>query len=95
MLDDVLDLLREQARIDRVQDVARARDAVVELEVPVVVPGERADAIRFLHSEFPQCVRYLRRAGKSVAVGVTMARIVGHHGHDLALRMLPGCVPHQ
>ena len=45
VVDDEGDLLREQARIDGVADRADAGDAVVELEMAVVVPGERRDAI--------------------------------------------------
>ena len=42
---DVGDLIREQAGIDGVTDGADPGDAVVQLEVPVVVPGERGDAL--------------------------------------------------
>ena len=45
MVDDVLDLLRKQARIDGVQDAAAAGHAVVQLEMAIAVPGQRGDAL--------------------------------------------------
>ena len=45
MIDDVGDLVGEQARVDGVTDRAHAGDAVVQLEVAMVVPRERGDAL--------------------------------------------------
>ena len=45
MVDDVGDLLVEQPRVDGVADRAHAGDGVVELEVAIAVPGQRADPV--------------------------------------------------
>ena len=51
VVDDVGDLVGEQARIDGVTDRADAGDAVVQLEMAVVVPGERRDALALADAE--------------------------------------------
>jgi hypothetical protein len=45
VVDDVLDLLREQPDVDRVQHRAEARDGEVELEVALGVPAEGRDPV--------------------------------------------------
>ena len=57
VVDDVDDLLGEQAHVERVQDRADARHRHVELEVALVVPRERADAIAGLDPEAPEDAR--------------------------------------
>ncbi len=59
VVDDVGDLVGEQARIDGVAHRARARHAIVDLQVPVAVPGQRADALAGLHAERGQRIRQL------------------------------------
>ncbi len=51
MVDDVCELLREQADVERVQHRARAGDREVELEVALVVPGERPHAVSLADAE--------------------------------------------
>src|SRR3546814_6351294 len=41
VIDDPRDLLGEQPRIDRVKHIAAAGDRVVQLEMPIAVPGQR------------------------------------------------------
>ena len=38
VVDDVDEMLGKQPRVDRMQYIARARDTVIELQVPVIVP---------------------------------------------------------
>ena len=45
MVDDVGQLLRKQARVDRMTNVSGAADPVVRLQVPVIVPCQCGDAI--------------------------------------------------
>ena len=45
MIYDVNDLVIEQSGIDRVADRTDARDAVIELEMTIGVPGESADPV--------------------------------------------------
>ena len=51
VVDDVGQLLLEQADVERVQHRAGAGHREVQLEVALVVPGERADAVARLHAE--------------------------------------------
>ncbi len=53
-------MLWKQAEVQRVQYGAHARDRVIELEVPVVVPGQGGDAVTRLDAE------PLKRPGKTV-----------------------------
>jgi len=56
VVDDVGDLLGEEPDVHGVQDGAARRDAEVQLQVTVRVPGERADAVAGLHAERSQRV---------------------------------------
>ncbi len=51
VMHDVLELIRKEPRIDGVQHPSGAGHAVVELEMPVAVPGERRDAIAGARAE--------------------------------------------
>src|SRR5205085_1424503 len=50
VVDDVGKVFREKTRVQGVQDSARAGRREVELQVPVVVPGERPDTIARAHA---------------------------------------------
>ena len=62
---DPADLVGRQAQVERVHDAAGGRDAEVALEVGVVVPGQRRDAIALLQAE----LRAGRRRGGACAGG--------------------------
>ena len=74
-------MLRKQPEIQRVKDRAHARDRVIELEVPVVVPCEGGNTVAGFHAHAFQ------RAGKAVdtrhhlPVGGAVDALValGHH----------------
>ncbi len=85
MVDDVHDLLGEQPRIDRMTHVSAAADAVVNLEVAVVIPGERCDAVALLYAEFCQRVSEPSRTRHGFADRVAMPRIVGGNRDYLAI----------
>jgi len=85
---DVDDLVREQARVDRVDHRADAGDGVVQLVVPVAVPGERADALGRLHAERAQHLRQAARAGVGLAVAVAVDAAFGGLGHDLRVAVV-------
>ncbi len=57
MVDDIDELFGEQAHVEGVQDRPHAGDGHVELEVALVVPGERADAVAGLDPEPPEDAR--------------------------------------
>src|SRR5579885_2833224 len=68
MIDDVDDLLGEEARIDGMADRAHAGDAIIDLEMAKAVPGKRADAVRLLDAQPNERIGELPRAGMGVAI---------------------------
>ena len=57
VVDDVGELLLEQADVERVQDRADTGDREIQLEMALVVPRERPHAIALLDAEPRQCAR--------------------------------------
>jgi hypothetical protein len=94
MIDDELELLGEQPRIDGMQDRAHARDGVVQLEVPVIVPGQRGDAVAGLHPGSPERVGQLACAAEDFAPVGAVPGIVKGDRDDLAVGVVPLCKPH-
>ncbi len=93
VVDDVGDLVREQARVDRVADGADARDAVVELEVPVIVPGERRDPVALADPELRlQRVGQLPDPAAERGIGDPVRGLVGAAGDHLRLAVIVGRV---
>jgi len=85
MCGDVADVVRMEAQVERVQDEATARDTEVRLEVLVVVPAERGDAVTALEAKLAQCQRELPRAARHVGIRVTVERPVRQARDDLLL----------
>jgi hypothetical protein len=88
MIDDVDDLVFEQPRIDRVTDEPGAGHAVVDLEVPEVVPGQRRDAIALLQLQALQSIGELARARERLAERIAVTRMVRGDRNDLAIGVL-------
>jgi hypothetical protein len=90
VVDDPRDLLRMQPRIDRVDHRAHAADAVVQLHVPVTVPGERGDAVADADARARQ--RVGKSAGSVLAVGIRVAMDVALYParDDLGVPMVSG-----
>ena len=82
---DERELVRMKAEIQRVHDRAHRRRRRVHLEVPVVVPAERRDAVAGFDAEPRERVRDLARARVKRAVRVAVHRAVGEARDDLAL----------
>ena len=57
-------------------DKARAGGAVIGLHVPVVVPCQRGNAIALLQIPGLHGIGQLPGAGKTVSVGIAVARII-------------------
>ncbi len=85
MIDDVLDLLRKKSRVDRVADGAVTRHGEIQLEMTVIVPGQRADPVSVADPGRAQRVREAPHAPERARVGRAMEGIVGGHGDDLAV----------
>jgi hypothetical protein len=90
MGDDEGDLLREQARIDRVADEARSRHAIIEFEVPIAVPGQRSDPVPLFEAEPPESIGKRLRPPRQVAIGVAMDRPFHRPRHDFRVAVI-GC----
>ncbi len=90
VIDDVLQLLGEQARVDRMQHPPRGGDAIVELEVTIGVPGERRDPVAGLEPERVERVGQPFRPRRDLGVGRAMDRAVGAARDDLAFAVPAG-----
>ena len=82
------ELLGRQAQIERVHHRAHARHGEVELEMAVVVPGQRGHPVAGLDAEAGERVAETPHAGDEIAVGVAMCAR-GLFGHDLLGRVQP------
>jgi hypothetical protein len=87
VIDDVRELLVKQARVDRVNDCAHAGHGVVEFEVAIAVPRERADAIAASHAKSREGARELPRARVGGAVRIAMDRPLHGTRYDLGVAM--------
>ena len=85
---DVDDLVRVQARVERVQHRARARHRVVELHVAMAVPGQRRDAVAALDAEAGKGVRHPARARRQLAVGRAVDVALDPARHHLLLAVV-------
>ena len=59
VVDDVVDLLWEQTRVDRVQHRPAARHAVIQRQMPVGVPSQCAHPVPGLHAQDLHGLRHL------------------------------------
>ena len=74
---DVCEVVRVQPEVQGVQDEAAAGNAEVRLEMLVVVPAERRDAVTALETGALQRDRELPRAARHVGVRVVVEALVG------------------
>jgi hypothetical protein len=100
IVDDPGDLLGDQARVQRVQHAAAARDTEVQLEVPIAVPGQRGDAFPRLDADTADRVRHLTGTSMQRAVGSAVNVALDPARHDLdvgvmAVGMLDQCADEQ
>ena len=68
-------------------DVACAADAVVNLEVPVVVPGDRSHPVALIEAQLVECTRDLSGSFDLLSHGVPVTGIVHRHGDDFLVSM--------
>ena len=66
VIDDEDELLREQPRIDRVTNENGAADAVVGLEMPVVVPCDGRHPVTALKAERAELIARLETGGEEL-----------------------------
>src|SRR5207302_8889885 len=83
---DVREVAGVKTRVNRVQDVARERYAEVRLEVLVLVPAQRRDAVTTPQAELPERDCELLRARYEVRVRVPVEGLVRPAGND---RLVP------
>ena len=87
VLGDVREVVGVEAKVQRVRDHAAGREAEVRLEVLVVVPAERPDAVAVAEPELlAQRDREPLRAVDEVRVRVGVPALVRQPGRDLPLR---------
>jgi hypothetical protein len=84
---DVDQLVVEQPRIDRVDHGAHPGHRVVELEMPVAVPRQRAHTVAVADAAPPQGVGELACARVGIAVRVAVDRALDRPRDDLGVAM--------
>jgi hypothetical protein len=82
---DVADVVGMEAQIERVQHEAAAWNAEVRLQMLVMVPAQRRDAVTALETQLTKRHRKLLRAAGHVDVGVAVERLIGQASDDLLL----------
>ena len=90
VVDDEGDVVGGEPRIDGVADRAHAGDAVVELEMAVVVPGERRHAIAETDAELLERAREPPAAALDLGVGGAVERGAAEVGNHLRAAAMPG-----
>src|SRR5262245_52007299 len=76
-----------EPEVQRVENGAGYRDGEVRLEMLMMIPSERGDAVAGTDAVAPERVNIAADADAEVAVGVAMKRTIGTAGHDLAARV--------
>ena len=85
VVDDVDDLLGEQARVDGMAHRTHAGHRVVDLEMAEPVPGQGADTIRRPHAERGQGVGQLTRALVGLGIRVSVYATFDQARHDFGV----------
>ncbi|MNF61200.1 hypothetical protein D3C84_428360 [compost metagenome] len=65
-----------------------AGHAVVQLQVTIAIPGQRADPVGGLDAQAGQCTGHLARATVAVTESVAMDIALHPPGHDLRIAMM-------
>src|SRR5262249_24032190 len=86
VVDDEGELFRMKAKVERVQHRARQRDAEVGLEVLIMIPAERGDAVTRLDASLLERTGKAAGSDREVADGVPMQRLVRAPRDDLTSR---------
>ena len=84
VIDDELELFREQPWIHGVQHGPHARNRVIQLEVAIVVPRQRRDAVARAHARSMQGIGQLARPAEDFAPRRAVPRIVEGDRDDFA-----------
>src|SRR5450432_1350120 len=92
MIDDVRDLLGMQPRVYRMTDGAHSGNAVIEFEMAVAVPGDRADTVAVGYPECAKRVCELCGTRFGIAIGVAVDRAFDGARNDLDIAVEPGRV---
>ena len=69
-------------------DIAGTADAVVTLEMTVIIPCHGRDAITVLQSHFVERIGELFDAGKTIFESIAVLRIVHGNRHNLPIAMI-------
>src|SRR6266404_4468850 len=74
MIDDVGDLAWNQTRIDRMPHRAKTGDAMFDLEVPKIVPGERCNTVARRNAMTAQRIGQLSRPTRRIRIAIAVDR---------------------
>jgi hypothetical protein len=89
MICDVRDLPLNQPRIDCMPNCSKAGDAMLNLEVPIVVPCKRGNSVTLPNTSALQGISQLARTPRRVLIGISMNRTLDGPRHNLSVAMKP------
>ncbi len=89
MIDDELDLFREQARIYGMDDRAHGGDGVINLQMPQGVGGQSGDPVSRDDAQAGQRIAQLPGAVENPRIGAAHNAAIGLARDDLAMPVKP------
>jgi len=92
VFNDVANLILKQTRVDGVAHQARARYAVIQLQVTIAVPGQGSDAVAMLQTHFFQRIGQLLAALGQIGIGVPVNVAFNGLRDDLSVCVIVRCV---
>ena len=89
MIGNVGNLGRNQSRVDRMPDRAKTGDAMLDLEVPIIIPCKRRNPVAWPDTPAPQRIGQFARTTRGDLVGITMDRTFDGARHNLGTAVKP------
>ena len=88
VIDDVEQLVIEQARVDRVEHAADPYSSIPGDEMPAVIERERADTVALANAEVAQCLRHFQRIAPDAGPICPHLAAIGIAGDNFAAAVL-------
>ncbi len=89
MIGDIGDLVGMQARVDHMGDRADAGDGVIQLEMPIGVPGQRRHPVTGFDAHGDQGIGQLANTRGRLAIGIAVDRPLNRAAGDRRVRTDP------
>ncbi len=70
-------------------DRSKAGDAMLDLEVPIIIPGKRRHPVAWPDAPAPQRIGQLARPARGILIGISMYRTFGGARYNLGIAVKP------